>query len=121
GVAGAASPAAKRKPPAGCSGAAAALRHASVAQPLRLKREHGAYRFFRSRRTARELAAARRVRRSNARGVSAVPVPQSSSGGPCPACGSALLAAGSYGPRSRHAAWRRAALLGKALGAEPLF
>ncbi len=39
----------------------------------RLKREHGAYLFFRSRRTARELAAARGVRRSNARRVRAAP------------------------------------------------
>ncbi len=47
-------------------------------KPLRLKREHGAYRrrCFRSRGTARELAAARRVRRSNARGVRAVQMSQ---------------------------------------------
>ncbi len=43
-------------------------------KPLRLKREHGAYRgrCLRSRRTARELAAARGVRRSNARGTGVV-------------------------------------------------
>ncbi len=43
---------------------------------LRLKREHGAYhcRCLRSRSTARELATARRVRRSDARGVRAAPV-----------------------------------------------
>ncbi len=45
-------------------------------QPLRLKREHGAYRCLCSRRTVRELAAAQGVRRSNARGVRAVPVSQ---------------------------------------------
>ncbi len=45
---------------------------AAKRKPLRLEREHGAYRFFRSRGTARELAAARGVRRSNARGVRAV-------------------------------------------------
>ncbi len=50
-------------------------------QPLRLKREHGAYRrrCFRSRSTARKLAAARGVRRSNARGVRAPQVLQSRS------------------------------------------
>ncbi len=42
-------------------------------KPLRLEREHGAYRrrCLRSRSTARALAAARGVRRSNARGVRA--------------------------------------------------
>ncbi len=49
---------------------------AAKRKPLRLEREHGAYRFFRNRSTARELAAARRVRRSNARGVRAVQVSQ---------------------------------------------
>ncbi len=51
---------------------------AAKRKPLRLKREHGAYRFFRSRSTARELATARRVRRSNARGVRVVQMSQSS-------------------------------------------
>ncbi len=32
------------------------------------------------------------------------------------ACGRIPPAAGGYGPRSRHAAWRQAALLEKALG-----
>ncbi len=45
---------------------------------LQLKREHGAYRFFCSRSTARELAAARGVRRSNARGGHALLTQQES-------------------------------------------
>ncbi len=55
----------------------------------RLKREHGAYscRCFCSRSTARELAAARGVRRSNARGVRAVLGPQSSNGKLCESVG----------------------------------
>ncbi len=61
------------------------LKQLPRAQPrgsrLGLKREHGAYRrrCLSSRSTARELAAARGVRRSNARGVRAVQVSQSSS------------------------------------------
>ncbi len=55
-------------------------------KPLRLKREHGAYRCccLRSRSTARGFAAARRMRRSNARGtccgLAAAP-PQEDGGG----------------------------------------
>ncbi len=49
---------------------------AAKRKPLRLKRERGAYRLFRSRRMARELAAARCVRRSTARCVRAAQVSQ---------------------------------------------
>ncbi len=66
---------------------------------LRLKRERGAYRSccLRSRRTAKELAAARGVLRSNARGVRAAPV----SSLPPVALSAATLQATPRG-RSRH-------------------